>query len=84
MSSSKRFILQTENDCSDNEYNNNNNDHYNYDENNENVNVDDLIYIIQKELIKYVTEGYSRGGIILPLCEFLSLKNVRYFFNNLE
>ena len=35
---------------------------------------------IQNELVKYV----SNRGFVLPLCEFITVEDIRYFLDNLE
>lgn len=40
----------------------------------------ELILKIQNELVKYV----SNRGFVLPLCEFITVEDIRYFLDNLE
>jgi hypothetical protein len=83
----KNNFPQTE----DQNYNyNNNNDDDDYDSEYECKKIyknDILIEILVKihnELVKYVSNGESRCDLVLPLCEFLCIDDIRYFLNNLE
>ena len=74
-------ILHEEDDYYNEEYEDDFDDDQKQFLQNENNIYIELIFKIQSELIKYVSEGNNN---VLPLCEFLTVKDVGYFLNCLE
>ena len=77
----KNKFLKTE----DQNYNyNNDDDDYDSEYECKQIYKNDILVKIHNELVKYVSNGESRCELVLPLCEFLCIDDIRYFLNNLE
>ena len=73
-------ILHEEDDYYNEEYDDDFDDDQKQFLHNENNIYIELIFKIQSELIKYVSEGNN----VLPLCEFLTVKDIGCILNYLE
>jgi hypothetical protein len=81
---SKNKILQADDNHNEKKNDDDNDSDYEYKQFLQNDIQVELILKIQNELVKYVSNGECREGLVLPLCEFLTVKDIRDFLYFLE
>jgi len=81
---SKNKFLEADDNCNEKQYDDDNDSDYEYKQFLQNDIHVELILKIHSELVKYVSNGECREGLVLPLCEFLTAKDIRDFLDFLE